>query len=89
MTFDKIMAHEKERWLEELRQDLCAGKYTQRRLQRWVMRRSGQDGTGYRQHPDEYLYETLGLYPSPMRLAEREGLMMQVKAGCGQSARPV
>jgi hypothetical protein len=26
------------------------------------VRRSGQAGTGYRQYPDEYLYETLGLY---------------------------
>ena len=36
--------------------------YVQRRLQRWLMRRSGEAGTGYRQYPDEYLYETLGLY---------------------------
>jgi hypothetical protein len=28
-------------------------------------RRSGQAGTGYRQYPDEYLYETLGLYALP------------------------
>ena len=41
--------------------------YVQRRLQRWLTRRSGQDGTGYRQYPDEYLYETLGLYALPQR----------------------
>ena len=31
------------------------------------MRRSGQAGTGYRQYPDEYLYETLGLFRVPRR----------------------
>jgi RNA-directed DNA polymerase len=41
--------------------------YVQRRLQRWLVRRSGQAGTGYRQYPDEYLYETLGLYALPRR----------------------
>ena len=44
--------------------------YVQRRLQRWLMRRSGQAGTGYRQHPDEYLHETLGLFPLPLRRAD-------------------
>jgi RNA-directed DNA polymerase len=41
--------------------------YVQRRLQRWLVRRSGQAGTGYRQYPDEYLYETLGLFALPDR----------------------
>jgi RNA-directed DNA polymerase len=40
-------------------------RYTDRRLRRWLMRRTGQRGTGYRQYPDEYLYETLGLYRLP------------------------
>jgi RNA-directed DNA polymerase len=44
--------------------------YVQRRLQRWLARRSGQAGTGYRQYPDEYLYETLGLYALPLRRAD-------------------
>ena len=44
--------------------------YVQRRLQRWLVRRSGQAGTGYRQYPDEYLYETLGLYALPLRRAD-------------------
>lgn len=44
--------------------------YVQRRLQRWLVRRSGQAGTGYRQYPDEYLYETLGLYALPHRRAD-------------------
>jgi RNA-directed DNA polymerase len=44
--------------------------YVQRRLQRWLVRRSGQAGTGYRQYPDEYLYETLGLYALPRRRAD-------------------
>ena len=45
--------------------------YVQRRLQRWLVRRSGQAGTGYRQYPDEYLYETLGLYALPSRRTDR------------------
>jgi hypothetical protein len=44
--------------------------YVQRRLQRWLVRRSGQVGTGYRQYPDEYLYETLGLYALPLHRAD-------------------
>jgi group II intron reverse transcriptase/maturase len=44
--------------------------YVQRRLQRWLMRRSGKAGAGYRQHPDEYLYETLGLFALPRRRAD-------------------
>ncbi len=37
-------------------------KYTERRLRRWLMHKHRRRGTGYRQYPDEYLYETLGLY---------------------------
>lgn len=44
--------------------------YVQRRLQRWLTRRGGQTGTGYRQYPDEYLYEVLGLHPLPLRRAD-------------------
>ena len=40
--------------------------YTLRRLRRWLMRRRGKRGTGYRQYPDEYLYETLGLFKLPL-----------------------
>lgn len=40
-------------------------QYTARRLRRWLIRRQGKRGTGYRQYPDEYLYETLGLYQLP------------------------
>lgn len=36
--------------------------YTERRLRRWLMKKRGRRGTGYRQYPDEYLYGTLGLY---------------------------
>ena len=39
--------------------------YTFRRLRRWLMRRRGRRGTGYRQYPDEYLFETLGLFKLP------------------------
>ena len=35
--------------------------YTARRLRIWLRRRSGKRGTGYRQYPDQYLYEKLGL----------------------------
>ena len=45
--------------------------YVQRRLQRWLVRRSGQAGSGYRQYPDEYLYETLALYALPRRRTDR------------------
>jgi group II intron reverse transcriptase/maturase len=40
-------------------------QYTERRLRRWLLRRQGKRGTGYRQYPDEYLYQTLGLYRLP------------------------
>ena len=39
--------------------------YTRSRLQRWLIRRQGKRGTGYRQYPDEYLYGTLGLHQLP------------------------
>jgi RNA-directed DNA polymerase len=41
--------------------------YTERRVRRWLMRRTGRRGAGFRQIPDEYLYETLGLYAVPRR----------------------
>lgn len=41
--------------------------YTDRRIRCWLMRRSGRRGLGFRQIPDEYLYETLGLYRVPRR----------------------
>lgn len=44
--------------------------YTDRRVRRWLMRRGGNHGTGFRQIPDEYLYETLGLYRVPRRRAD-------------------
>jgi RNA-directed DNA polymerase len=40
-------------------------KYTRSRLQRWLLRKQGKRGTGYRQYPNEYLYGTLGLYHLP------------------------
>jgi len=45
-------------------------KYTERRIRRWLMGKSGQRGTGYRQYPDEYLYERLGLYKLPLKRAD-------------------
>jgi RNA-directed DNA polymerase len=44
--------------------------YTERRLRIWLMRKRGKRGTGYRQYPDEYLYETLGLYRLPRTRAD-------------------
>ena len=41
--------------------------YTERRVRRWLMRRTGRRGVGFRQIPDEYLYETLGVYSVPRR----------------------
>lgn len=40
-------------------------QYTARRLRRWLMGKRGKRGTGYRQYPDGYLYEKLGLYRLP------------------------
>lgn len=40
-------------------------KYTVSHLRRWLMRRQGKRGTGYRQYSYEYLYQTLGLYRLP------------------------
>lgn len=40
--------------------------YTERRLRIWLMRKHGKRGTGYRQYPDEYLYDSLGLYRLPL-----------------------
>jgi hypothetical protein len=51
-------------------------RYTERRLRRWLMRRAGMRGTGYRQYPDEYLYETLGLY----RLPDNRAAVTKAKA---------
>jgi len=45
-------------------------KYTERRFRRWLVQRRGGRGTGYRQFPDEYLYQKLGLYSIPLRLAD-------------------
>lgn len=44
--------------------------YTERRVRRWLMRRTGRRGVGFRQIPDEYLYGTLGLYSVPRRRAD-------------------
>lgn len=44
--------------------------YTDRRIRRWLMRRTGRQGTGFRQIPDEYLYERLGLYRVPRRRSD-------------------
>jgi RNA-directed DNA polymerase len=41
--------------------------YAERRVRRWLMRRSKRRGVGFRQIPNEYLYETLGLYSVPAR----------------------
>jgi hypothetical protein len=45
-------------------------KYTERRVRRWLVRRTGQRGTGIAQIPDGYLYQTLGLHNVPVRLSD-------------------
>ena len=45
-------------------------KYTERRVRRWLVKRRGGRGTGYKQFPDEHLYQTLGLYTIPLRRAD-------------------
>jgi len=45
-------------------------RYTERRMRRWLMRRTGRTGTGFTQIPDKYLYQTLGLYAVPLRRAD-------------------
>lgn len=37
-------------------------QYTERRIRRWLMHKHKRRGTGYRQYPDEFLYEKLGLF---------------------------
>lgn len=45
-------------------------KYLERRMCRWLMKKHKRRGTGYRQYPDEYLYEVLGLFnPHAHRLS--------------------
>ena len=44
--------------------------YTERRVRRWLMRRAGQRGTGFRQIPGEYIYQALGLFDVPRRRAD-------------------
>lgn len=39
--------------------------YTERRLQKWLVRKHKQRGPGYRQYPEKYLYEKLGLFKLP------------------------
>lgn len=53
-----------------LREYRLIQQYTERRLRRWLMRRRKQRGTGYRQYPDEYLYERLGLIKLPSSRAD-------------------
>ncbi len=66
--------------------------YTERRLRRWLMRRSKQRDTGYRQYPDAYLYEKLGLFMLPCSRADQSNAKTsksEMRAGCGKSASPV
>ena len=45
-------------------------RYVERRVRRWLMRRTKRRGTGFAQIPDGYLYQTLGLYPIPLRRSD-------------------
>jgi RNA-directed DNA polymerase len=44
--------------------------YAERRVRRWLLRRRGLNGAGFAQIPDKYLYETLDLYPVPIRRSD-------------------
>ena len=46
-------------------------RYTERRFRRWLMRRQQKRGTGYRQYPDRYLYQVVGLFKPPESRIER------------------
>jgi RNA-directed DNA polymerase len=66
--------------------------YTERRLRRWLMRRRQKRGTGYRQYPDEFLYGKLGLIrlaSSRADLSNAKAGKLEMRAGCGKTARPV
>jgi len=41
--------------------------YTERRVRRWLSRRTGSTDAGFAQISDKHLYETLGLYAVPLR----------------------
>jgi RNA-directed DNA polymerase len=45
-------------------------RYTERRVRRWLMRRTGRRGVGFNQISNEYLYATLGLYAIPSRRSD-------------------
>ena len=36
--------------------------YIEQRVRKFMRRRRGQSGYGYKEYPSEYLYKTLGLY---------------------------
>ena len=41
-------------------------RYTERRLQKWLVGKHKQRGLGYRQYPEKYLHKTLGLIKLPV-----------------------
>jgi hypothetical protein len=45
-------------------------RYMDRRLQLWLVRKHKQKGRGYRQYPEQFLYEKLGLIKLPKTRAE-------------------
>jgi RNA-directed DNA polymerase len=46
-------------------------KYTEKRLRRWLVKKHKLRGTtGYRQFPDEHLYDKLGLYKLATKRAD-------------------
>lgn len=48
----------------------CLRAYTEKRLRRWLANKSKLRGTGYRQFPDKFLYEELGLYKIAQVMAD-------------------
>jgi RNA-directed DNA polymerase len=45
-------------------------KYTERRIRRFLVRKHKLKGTGYKQYPEAFLYEKLGLFRLPRTMAE-------------------
>jgi group II intron reverse transcriptase/maturase len=46
-------------------------RYVDRRLRHWLVRRTGGKGRGFKQYPQDYLHDTLGLFPIPMKRTDR------------------
>ena len=46
-------------------------RYVDRRLRPWLVRRTGGRGRGFKQYTQDYLHDTLGLFPIPIKRTDR------------------